>query len=269
MKSLSLLLLLAMTLGVSPAKAEEAVKKMRLRVLYVGGATDMELESYAGDSAAMKKDAQARAAAWGALLSKHFTTVKTMSAADWTQEASKDYDVTVMDGRPAKALRPTTVDRAKQYYGRAAYLSEDFDLPMLTIGRASEDVTRSVGCKNDWYCLCLDADAHSWASGHAIFKGPFPVKMTVKRKPVPDDAKHYAYFTGPVPDSIPMWAVQTQGYLTAKNFCVGMVSRPWGYTDSPDAEYISSGVCAKTLDAVAIGRHGTSCTGASPRRRST
>lgn len=29
-----------------------------------------------------------------------------------------------------------------------------------------------------------------------------------------------------------------------------------GYTDSPDAEYISSGVCAKTLDAVAIGRHG-------------
>ena len=35
-----------------------------------------------------------------------------------------------------------------------------------------------------------------------------------------------------------------------------MVARPWGYEDSPDAEYISSGVCQKTLDAVAIGRHG-------------
>ena len=34
-----------------------------------------------------------------------------------------------------------------------------------------------------------------------------------------------------------------------------MVARPWGFTDSPDCEYISSGVCAKTIDAVAIGRH--------------
>lgn len=52
-----------------------------------------------------------------------------------------------------------------------------------------------------------------------------------------------------------MWRVQTKGYKTDEGFPVGMVSRPWGYLDSPDTEFISSGVCAKTIDAVAIGRH--------------
>ncbi|MDR0544936.1 MAG: protein-disulfide reductase DsbD N-terminal domain-containing protein, partial [Odoribacteraceae bacterium] len=72
----------------------------------------------------------------------------------------------------------------------------------------------------------------------------------------PEAAFHYTYFTGPLPDSIPMWKVQTKGYATDTGFRIGMVARPWGFEDSPDAEYISSGVCAKTIDAVAIGRHG-------------
>lgn len=75
--------------------------------------------------------------------------------------------------------------------------------------------------------------------------------------PTPSDAFHYAYFMDePVPDSVLMWKVQNKGYQTHEGFRVGMVARPWGFEDSPDAEYISSGVCAKTLDAVAIGRHG-------------
>ena len=37
---------------------------------------------------------------------------------------------------------------------------------------------------------------------------------------------------------------------------VGMVSRPGGFEDSPEAEIISGGVSGKTWDAVAIGRHG-------------
>jgi len=103
----------------------------------------------------------------------------------------------------------------------------------------------------------LDADAHHWRAEHPIFKGPFPVKMTVRMCPTPSDAFHYAYFMDePVPDSVLMWKVQNKGYQTHEGFRVGMVARPWGFEDSPDAEYISSGVCAKTLDAVAIGRHG-------------
>lgn len=52
-----------------------------------------------------------------------------------------------------------------------------------------------------------------------------------------------------------MFSIQKFGYETKRGCRVGMVSRPWGYADSPDAEVISSGVCAKSIDAVAIGRH--------------
>lgn len=256
MERLSLILAIAMSLFATAAQAAGGVKKQKLRVLYVGGATDMQADSYGGDTAAIRQDAERRTVAWGEMLSQYFTTVKTMPAADYTEDCSTGYDVTIMDGTPKKPLRPRVMDREKQHYSVAAYLTEDFSLPMVCIGSASETIGRSVGVKNDWYCLCLDADAHSWVRDHAIFRGPFKVDMAVEVKPTPDDARHYAYFTGPVPDSIPMWAVQTRGYKTAEGFGIGMVSRPWGYTDSPEAEYISSGVCAKTLDAVAIGRHG-------------
>ena len=53
-----------------------------------------------------------------------------------------------------------------------------------------------------------------------------------------------------------MWKVQTKGYATDKGFRIGLVSRPWGYEDGIDAEYISGGVSQKSLDAIAIGRHG-------------
>jgi len=66
----------------------------------------------------------------------------------------------------------------------------------------------------------------------------------------------YSYFIdNPIPDSLMMWKVQTDEYAESSGFRYGMVARPWGFKDSPDAEYISSGVSAKTLDAVAIGRH--------------
>lgn len=263
MKRLSVLLAVAFALCLnvsadlkSAATAARAVKKIKLKVLYVGGATDRDFFAFRKDTTGQARLAAQRTAAWGEMLSKYFTTVKTMQAADYTQECSAGYDVTIMDGTPVKTVRPTVRDRDKKYYSRAAYLTEDFSLPMITIGSAGETIGRSVGSKNDWYCLCLDADAHSWVKDHPIFKGPFKVNLTVTVKPTPEDAKYYAYFTGPVPDSIPMWQVQTKGYKTDPDFCVGMVSRPWGYTDSPEAEYISSGVCAKTLDAVAIGRHG-------------
>ena len=82
------------------------------------------------------------------------------------------------------------------------------------------------------------------------------MRLNIEKKRTPESAFTYAYFMdAPIPDSILMWKVQTDDY-SANGFRVGMVARPWGFTDSPDAEYISSGACAKTLDAVAIGRHG-------------
>lgn len=236
-----------------PASARD---KMPLRVLYVGGMTDIY------EPAPEQRDSliHARAEAFRDMLSSYFTSVTVLIGDQYTADMSDGYDVTILDGRP-KELKPQVREYDEsgnlKRYERATYLPADFDSPVITIGQIGEIVGRTIGSKNDWYCLCLDAQAHHWVKDHPIFKGPFKVKMTVENCPTPSDAYHYQYYhDGPIPDQIPMWRVQTKGYKTNDGFTIGMVSRPWGYADSPDAEYISSGVCAKTLDAVAIGRHG-------------
>lgn len=239
-----------------PAWHAMAAKKQPLKVLYVGGQTDLD------SAPAEKKDSlvKDRCDAFKNLLEQYFTSVTVLVNDQYSAEMSKNYDVTILDGRPKvikKAVREQ--DAAGNYtYEPAQYLPNDYDCATVTIGQIGENVGRSIGSKNDWYCLCLDAQAHNWVKDHPIFKGPFKVKMTVETCPTPEDAFHYKYYyDGPLPETLPMWRVQTKGYKTDEGFAVGMVARPWGYTDSPDAEYISSGVCAKTLDAVAIGRHGS------------
>lgn len=182
-----------------------------------------------------------------------------MSAKDWKPEMSRQYDVTIFDGTPPVI---STTDERYVYQGKVTtykrnnYLPDDYDCPTITIGHMGNTVGRTIGTKNDWYCLCLDADAHGMNLSHPIFHKPFKTTITRTLQPTPDDAKHYAYFQDfQVPDSVEMWRVNTKGYKTTADFNVGMVSRPWGYLDSPDCEVISSGVCAKTIDAVAIGRH--------------
>ncbi len=256
-KIFGLILAAAMCLQ-SPCAGQSPAAKIDLRVLYVGGSADIQVAGAGTDTTTdeYRQSVRDRMDAFEAFLNDYFTTVEVVHADDYTQAMSDGYDVTVMDGRP-KEIAPRFQDRGKGIYLTAGYLTEDFDRPMLTIGELGETLGRRIGIKNDWYCLCLDADAHHWRAEHPIFNGPFDVRMTVVDKPTPEGAYHYPYYyDGPIPDRIPMWRVQTKGYMTDEGFRVGMVARPWGYEDSPDAEYISSGVCAKTLDAVAIGRHG-------------
>lgn len=239
--------------------AQQGLKKFPLRVLYVGGATNWEEEAYA-NAEERAKDVEARKKSFEGMLGAYFTAVKVIDEKDYTQDLSAHYDVTVMDGIP-KALSERKMERDAS--GRvtniipAAYLTEDFDKPMVFIGSVGNPLGRSIGVKVDWYCLCLDAHAHNYRAEHAIFKGPFKVKLTEEMRPTPADAFHYEYFLGKeTPKTTKMWQVQTKGYITSPNFKVGLVARPWGFEDSPDAEFISSGVCQKTLDAVALGRHG-------------
>lgn len=241
------------------ANAQSTIKKLPLKILYVGGATNWEKEAYA-NAEEKAKDIEARKQSFGKMLSTYFASVKVIDAKDYTQASSSSYDVTIMDGTPP-ALSERSYERDAT--GRvtkvipATYLTEDFDKPMVFIGSLGEPLGRSIGAKVDWYCLCLDAHAHSYRKEHAIFQGPFPVKLTEEERPTPNEAFHYEYFLGkPTPKQLPMWRVQTKGYATDPNFKIGLVARPWGFEDSPDAEYISSGVCQKTLDAVALGRHG-------------
>lgn len=240
------------------------VKKQKLRVLYLGGQADwthgeMGSNDHFKDEAEYKAEVAKREASFGELLRTYFTTVKTMQAKDWKPAMSNGYDVTIFDGCP-----PVLKEKEKDYIykGRTQkiklkeYLPQDFSCPSITIASIGERIGRQYGSKNDWLCLCLDANAHSMNLQHPIFKGPFKTKITLSKQPTPEDAFHYAYYQdGNVPDSVMMWTVNTKGYKTTADFNIGMVSRPWGYLDSPDCEYISSGVCAKTLDAVALGRH--------------
>lgn len=236
--------------------------KQPLRVLYVGGSVD-----WVGPEAATPKDqpatappVAARMKSFEGMLRRYFTAVTLMHAQDYRQEVSADFDVTILDGTPPEREPRRQLKNAT---GRvidnvpARYFTEDFDRPVVVIGELGEKLGRRVGLKFDWYCLCLDAHAHSFRAEHPIFHGPFPVSLSLEERPTPEDALHYEYFRDtPTPKTLPMWRVQTKGYKTDPGFRVGMVARPWSFEDSPDAEYISSGVCAKTLDAVAIGRHG-------------
>jgi hypothetical protein len=239
---------------------QASVKKSNLRILYVWGSADWDDAYFEDDTARLEANIRERAASFEAMLKEYFNAVTTVRASSYTPELSRSYDVTVMDGTPIPILpgaRETDAAGKLIKIVPPAYLPEDFDRPMLTIGELGEKLGRRIGLKTDWYCLCLDADAHHLRREHPIFNAPFTVQLTTRVKATPEPAFHFPYYAdGPIPDSIPMWQVQTKGYSTDQQFRVGMVARPWGFEDSPETEYISSGVCLKTLDAVAIGRHG-------------
>lgn len=240
----------------------QAFKKSSIKVLYVGGSTNFD--STAGeitDPVLIEASIQERMSDFDKMLHKYFTTVKVVRDTAYIASMSDDYDVTIFDGKP-KPIKPRLIsykdDGQYDKMFEAEYLPIDFSRPCIMIADASQTLGRGLGSKNDWYCLCLDADAHSYNKEHQIFKGPFKVKMTERMEETPYEARvEYSYFQdGNVPDSVMMWRVQKKGYMDDSTLRVGMVSRPWGYLDSPDSEVISSGVCAKTFDAVAIGRHG-------------
>jgi hypothetical protein len=229
-------------------------RKQNLKVLYVGGTSDIENVRNVTPEMIVH-----RMLSWQNYLKGYFTQVDTVRGSRYVMDMSAKYDVTIFDA-PTKELGPAKVTYdekggVKDYF-QARRLDESFSYPAIFIADAGESEGRAIGTKTDWYCLCLDADAHHFNASHPIFNGPFKVTMTIREKPTPEDAKHYEYYTGALPDSLPMWRVQTKGCIDDNTLRIGMVARPWGFTDSPDAEVISSGVCQKTADAVAIGRHG-------------
>ena len=98
---------------------------------------------------------------------------------------------------------------------------------MVFIAEAGDIVGTRIGVKTDWYCLCLDADAHHFNKEHPIFHGPFEVNISVELKPTPSEAFRFVRTDGqPLPDSLEMWRVQTKGYKTEEGFRPGMIARP-------------------------------------------
>ena len=84
-------------------------------------------------------------------------------------------------------------------------------------------------------------------SQHAIFHTPNSVQLTIANEATPP-----AYAREGLGATMPMWRVQTEGYTEGTGQPIGVVSRDAGFLDSPDVEWISSGVNSKNSNAVAI-----------------
>lgn len=227
--------------------------KEKLKVLYVGGTPNFETVMKQNvDPAVLEASVKERMANYTKFLKQNFTTVKSIEGKDYTPAMSNDYDVTVFDGMPA-AIEPRD-DAKRIFHGR--YLPMDFDRASVMIGSMSEELGRRIGTKNDWYCLCLQNYALGMNKEHEVFKGPFKVDMSkAGLQPTAQSALDVAEMMGePLAAQVEMLKMSSnEGNQSGR---IGMVSRPGGYLDSPDTEVISGGLSAKSIDAVAIGRHG-------------
>jgi hypothetical protein len=129
----------------------QAIKKVDLKVLYVGGSGEKD---YVLDKDMTGYQSDRRTASFQALLERYFTHVTVMNAKDYRQEKSADFDVTVLDGSPPAI---DTARAVKDSAGRttafipARYFTEDFDCPVLLVAELGDRLGRRVGVKFDWY----------------------------------------------------------------------------------------------------------------------
>jgi hypothetical protein len=100
--------------------------------------------------------------------------------------------------------------------------------------------------------MCLEDAAHGVVPSHAIFNEPLKVNLAFEERPTP---ANYFELSGDrkLEKTIQVWPVQTKKY---PEIDPGLVSNPYGFRDSPDAEVISSGLNSKGPDSVALARHG-------------
>ena len=252
--------LVLITISCNKKEKVENTEKQALKVLYVGGSGNWQDKHYENEDI-RKQDVTRRMASFENMLNNYFTEVTVLDASAYKQEISNNYDVTIIDGRPEpitpyKILKDSTGEFVKRIPGK--FFTKDFTKPILFIAEMGSTMTESVGSKIDWYCLCMDAHAFNLNQKHPIFNSPFSVDITLKEGPVQEAAYRFEhFFDNKTTRNLPMWKVQTKGFKTDKGFRVGLVSRPGGFTDSPESEFISSGICSmRNFDAVAIGRHG-------------
>lgn len=228
-----------------------------LKVLYVGYRADLPLPQWAtlrlGNNA--QADYKERMSDFEKMLQEYFSVVKTVDVRDYSEEMSKDFDVTIFDGLPKPIIDP--VVEINEEYGLplveslGTYLSESFSSPAILMGHVTDDIGNSLGLKMNWYCHCLYYHALNTDTTHAIFHEPFNVRITLEKRDTP--AEIYAERTHSegwiFPREIPMWRVSSD------NARKGLVSGWYGFNEN-DAEYISGGHSLKSYRTMAIGRHG-------------
>jgi len=239
-----------------------ATEKSDLRVLYVGVNPETAQLSNMESSFQINADRllefkKARTPSFERFLSRHFSVVDVVFADEYTEPASDGYDVTIFgdDTTPIKeAVREQNED-GSWLYEPAVYLTADFDRAAILIDTMSPRASAAHEYKMDWLCLCLDAHAHDLEQEHPIFNVPHEVELTFTEEDTPSNYLEY-HIGRNLPDSLPMWRVQTEGYTDGHGFPVGMVSHGHGFVEAGDSEVMASGVNTKLSNAVALGRHG-------------
>lgn len=228
-------------------------------VLYVGtdpakGPPAEELQ-IAPNPARLRQLYAGRMPAFKALLQQYFDKVRVIDASQYTPQMSDHYDVTVFDALPP-AL-PLAKGRINKRTGQPmkAYLPRNFSKPAILIGVNGYYIGAFLGLKINLHCPCLDAQAHGMKLNHPIFNAPLKVHLTIQQVKTPEN--YFPYYSGRnLGPTLPMWRVQSEGWMDGKGFPVGLVSTGPGFEDSPDAEVISNGVNSKAVNSVAIARHG-------------
>ncbi len=235
--------------------------KQPYSVLYVGGSSNYD--TFAGsagiDSITLAKDVKQRSASFEKFLKRRFKTVKAIEGKDYRQSMSDHYDVTILDGEPGQTFRERIYDQYPDGgtdYSLPIHFTPDFNRPIVCIAESADRYLRNLGAKADWFCMCLFYDAHHWDAEHEIFKGPWKVQPKTFKEATYTEAFEYGPIYGyEVPDSILEFNIDGPKFQARKGHRIGVVARPWGFMDSPETEIISSGVCGKSIDAIAIGRH--------------
>jgi hypothetical protein len=226
---------LACLLALSPsAGAHEAIP---LKVLYAGHLGTAREKEFAG------------------FLEQHFRQVDRVALDTFTDAKAAGHDVVIFDwdwvlprDSSGKVIQPIT----RLLGPKGASVSESYDRPTVVIGAGGQAPIRKLQLKIDPLCICLGPVAHGIASGHEIFRSPNQVELTIEDYPTPP---HYRGVTSgqPIGKTLKVWRVQTKEYPDVD---YGLVSNPWDFEASPDAEVIASGINEKTPRSVALGRQG-------------
>ncbi|GAA4234612.1 hypothetical protein GCM10022291_14440 [Postechiella marina] len=252
-------LLLILTIGLSLPTFGQS-KKSDLKILYVGtnpdkpiSERDLKYSTNPDRKLALQKK---RASDFESFLNRYFETVTTIYGADFKETMSADYDVTIIDAYLTPFTGGYEKDKNGQILGYKTrqYLTKSFNHATIMIGEPSAFIGEGRELKIDHLCLCLDAHAHGMKLEHPIFNTPNKITITYEKQKVPSNYKA-RYGGRDLRETMPMWRMQTEGYEDGKGFPIGLVSTGYAFENGIDAEWISSGKCAKGVEATAIGRH--------------
>ena len=94
--------------------------------------------------------------------------------------------------------------------------------------------------------------AHGVVPTHEIFQAPLKVNFKWEELPTPENYRHWPEGEK-LGKTMKVWKVQTKKF---SEIDPGLVSDPYGFDDSPDAEAIASGLNSKGPSSVTLGRQG-------------